>query len=60
MGNNKRTMTFNDLKVGDRVKTRYSGWATVTQVGCYSGNMVKLNCDEIRETLTSYNLNIES
>ena len=46
MGNNKRTMTFSDLKVGDRVKTRYSGWATVTQVGCYGGKMVKLNCDE--------------
>ena len=39
-------MTFDDLKVGDRVKTRYSGWATVTQVGCYSGKMIKLNCDE--------------
>ena len=46
MGNNKRTMTFDDLKVGDRVKTRYSGWATVTQVGCYNGKMIKLNCDE--------------
>jgi hypothetical protein len=38
-------MTFSELKVGDRVKTKYSGWATVAQVGCYNGTMVKLNCD---------------
>ena len=37
---------FNELKVGDRVKTNYSGWATVVQVGCYNGAMVKLDCDE--------------
>lgn len=41
----KAKLTFDSLKVGDRVKTRYSGWATVTKTGCY-GNMVKLNCDE--------------
>lgn len=28
-------MTFSELKMGDRVKTKFSGWATVTQVGCY-------------------------
>ena len=37
-------MIFNELKVGDRVKTRYSGWATVIQIGCYT-NMIKLRCD---------------
>lgn len=36
---------FNKLKVGDIIKTKFSGWATVTQVGCYRGTMVKLNCD---------------
>lgn len=34
------------LKVGDRVKTKFSGMATVIQVGCYGGKMVKLQCDE--------------
>ena len=37
--------TFSELKMGDRVKTKFSGWATVTQVGCYIGTMVKLKCD---------------
>ena len=41
----KAKLTFDTLKVGDRVKTRYSGWATVIKTGCY-GNMVKLKCDE--------------
>lgn len=36
---------FNNLKKGDRVKTNYSGMATVIQTGCYSGKMVKLMCD---------------
>jgi hypothetical protein len=39
-------MTFSELKVGDRVKTRYSGWATVVAVGSYGGSMVKLKCDK--------------
>jgi hypothetical protein len=34
------------LKIGDRVKTKLSGWATVIQVGCYGGKMVKLKCDD--------------
>jgi hypothetical protein len=38
-------MTFSELKVGDRVKTQFSGWATVIQVDCYNGTMVKLICD---------------
>ena len=41
-------MTFNQLKVGDRVKTKRSGWATVLQVGSYNGTMVKLKCDKPR------------
>jgi hypothetical protein len=36
---------FNKLKIGDRINTRMSGMATVTQVGCYGGRMVKLKCD---------------
>jgi hypothetical protein len=36
---------FKDLQVGDRVKTHYSGWATVVSVGCYNGTMVRLKCD---------------
>jgi hypothetical protein len=36
---------FENLKVGDRVKTLFSGMATVIQVGCYNGTMVKLKCD---------------
>jgi hypothetical protein len=36
---------FNSLKKGDRVKTNRSGMATVVETGCYSGKMVKLNCD---------------
>jgi hypothetical protein len=39
-------MTFSELKVGDRVKTRYSGWATVVAIGSYGGSMVKLKCDK--------------
>lgn len=38
--------TFDELKVGDRVKTRSSGWATVVAVGSYKGTMVKLKCDK--------------
>lgn len=41
-------MTFNQLKVGDRVKTKHSGMATVLQVGSYKGTMVKLKCDKPR------------
>lgn len=33
---------FKELKIGDRVKTRFSGMATVMEVGCYGGKMVKL------------------
>ena len=40
--------TFDKLKVGDRVKTKSSGMATVLQVGCYKGTMVKLKCDKPR------------
>jgi hypothetical protein len=40
--------TFNQLKIGDRVKTRCSGWATVVAVGSYGGSMVKLKCDKPR------------
>ena len=36
---------FENLKVGDRVKTLFSGMATVVKVGCYGGKMVKLKCD---------------
>jgi hypothetical protein len=36
---------FENLKVGDRVKTLFSGMATVIQTGCYGGKMVKLQCD---------------
>ena len=36
---------FENLKVGDRVKTLFSGMATVIEVGCYNGTMVKLQCD---------------
>jgi len=38
-------MTFSELMVGDRVKTKLSGWATVIKTGCYNGTMIKLNCD---------------
>ena len=41
-------MTFSELKVGDRVKTSRSGWATVVAVGSYGGSMVKLKCDKPR------------
>ncbi len=36
---------FTELKVNDRVKTLYSGMATVIKTGCYNGTMVKLDCD---------------
>jgi len=36
---------FKNLKVGDRVKTLFSGMATVIEIGCYGGKMVKLKCD---------------
>ena len=36
---------FSELKIGDRIKTRMSGMATVIEVGCYTGKMVKLKCD---------------
>ena len=39
------TFQFNELKSGDRIKTRYSGMATVVETGCYKGTMVKLKCD---------------
>jgi hypothetical protein len=35
-----------ELKVGDRVKTKLSGMATVIEIGCYGGKMVKLKCDK--------------
>ena len=41
----KQSVEFTNLKVGDRVKTLYSGMATVLQTGCYNGKMVKLKCD---------------
>jgi hypothetical protein len=31
------TFQFNELKSGDRIKTRYSGMATVVETGCYGG-----------------------
>lgn len=40
--------TFNNLSVGDRIKTKLSGDATVIEVGCYKGKMVKLRCDKPR------------
>jgi preprotein translocase subunit YajC len=42
----KKMMTFSELKVGDKVKTNFSGMATVTKVGCNGGKMVKLKCDK--------------
>jgi hypothetical protein len=36
---------FEKLRVGDRVKTNLSGMATVVEVGCYGGKMVRLKCD---------------
>jgi hypothetical protein len=42
------TFQFNELKSGDRIKTRYSGMATVVETGCYGGKMVKLKCDHPR------------
>ncbi len=36
---------FDKLKIGDRVKTKLSGMATVTETGCYGGKMIKLQCD---------------
>jgi hypothetical protein len=39
------TFQFNELKSGHRIKTRYSGMATVVETGCYGGKMVKLKCD---------------
>lgn len=36
---------FSELKKGDRIKTLFSGMATVIEVGCYRGKMVKLACD---------------
>ena len=39
------TLTFSNLKTGDRIKTKYSGMATVVETGCYKGTMVKLKCD---------------
>ena len=43
-------MIFKQLKIGDRVKTKLSGMATVIDVGCYNGTMVKLKCDTPRWT----------
>ena len=36
---------FEKLKVGDRIKTKLSGIATVIEVNCYGGKMIKLKCD---------------
>lgn len=41
-------MKFKDLKIGDRVETKLSGFATILEVGCYGGTMVKLKCDNPR------------
>lgn len=41
-------MKFKDLKIGDRVETKLSGSATILEVGCYGGTMVKLKCDNPR------------
>lgn len=41
----KSNKNITQLKVEDRVKTLFSGMATVIQVGCYGGKMVKLKCD---------------
>ncbi len=38
-------MKFNQLKIGDKIMTKLSGTATVIDVGCYNGTMVKLKCD---------------
>jgi hypothetical protein len=38
-------LIFDNLKTGDRIKTRNSGMATVVETGCYKGMMVKLKCD---------------
>ena len=38
--------TFNELKVGDKIKTNLSGMAIVIEIGCYGGKMVKLKCDK--------------
>jgi hypothetical protein len=38
--------SFNQLEIGDRVKTKRSGLATVLEIGCYKGTMVKLKCDK--------------
>ena len=37
---------FSKLKIGDRVKTKFSGISTVLEVGCYNNTMVKLKCDK--------------
>jgi len=37
---------FEKLKVGDRIKTKLSGMATIIEVGCYGSKMVKLKCDK--------------
>ena len=37
---------FKKLKIGDRVKTKLSGMATVIEVDCFNGTMVKLKCDK--------------
>ena len=39
---------FSELKVGDRVKTKLSGMATVIKAGCYNGKMIKLKCDKAK------------
>ncbi len=45
MSNTAMTFQFNELKSGDRIKTKNSGMATVVETGCYRGTMVKLKCD---------------
>ena len=42
---NTATLQFNELKLGDRIRTRNSGMATVVETGCHKGMMVKLKCD---------------
>jgi hypothetical protein len=41
-------INFKDIKEGHRIKTRYSGMATVVETGCYGGKMIKLKCDHPR------------
>jgi len=39
---------FSEIAVGDRVKTKLSGMATVTEINRCKGTMIKLDCDKKR------------